>query len=77
MDDRVRTLETEVAVLGSRQTTSEVSIGKNATDLSKLDEKIDVIHVRISHIDRRLSRMQGQMMVGLGGLQILLAYIFN
>ena len=76
MESRVRTLETEVAVLGQRQTTSETAVADNAASLSRMDEKIDVIHGRITNIDRRLTWMQGQLLAGFAFLQLLSDY-FN
>jgi len=71
MDKRVRILETEVAVLGQRQTTMEVDVAENAMNVSKMDEKIDTIHARITNIDRRLSKMQGMLIASFAILQIL------
>lgn len=74
MDHRVRILETEVAVLGSRQTTSEAAVAENAANVSKVGEKIDTIHGRITNIDRRLTWMQGQLLAGFAFLQLLSDY---
>ena len=71
MDKRVRTLETEVAVLGQRQTTIEIDVADNSANLAKMDEKIDTIHARITNIDRRLSKMQGMLIASFAILQIL------
>lgn len=70
MESRVRILETEVAVLGQRQTTSEAAI-------AEASEKVDTIHSRITNIDRRLSKMQGQIMIVLGSLQVVVAILFR
>ena len=71
MDKRVRTLETEVAVLGQRQTTIEIDVAENAANVSKMDEKIDTIHARITNIDRRLSKMQGMLIASFALLQLI------
>tara|TARA_R110000824_G_scaffold1717_1_gene8588 strand:- start:1340 stop:1573 length:234 start_codon:yes stop_codon:yes gene_type:complete len=71
MDKRVRILETEVAVLGQRQTTIETDVAENAASVAKMDEKIDTIHARITNIDRRLSKMQGMLIASFAILQIL------
>tara|TARA_R110000824_G_scaffold367996_1_gene557244 strand:- start:826 stop:1059 length:234 start_codon:yes stop_codon:yes gene_type:complete len=71
MDKRVRILETEVAVLGQRQTTMEADVAENAMNVSKMDEKIDTIHARITNIDRRLSKMQGMLIASFALLQLL------
>jgi hypothetical protein len=75
MESRVRILETEVAVLGQRQTTSEAAVAENAANVSKVGEKIDTIHGRITNIDRRLTWMQGQLLAGFALLQLLSDYL--
>ena len=75
MESRVRILETEVAVLGQRQTTSEAAVAENAANISKVGEKIDTIHGRITNIDRRLTWMQGQLLAGFALLQLLSDYL--
>ena len=71
MDKRVRILETEVAVLGQRQTTMEADVAENSANVAKMDEKIDTIHARITNIDRRLSKMQGMLIASFALLQLL------
>ena len=73
-DSRVRVLETEVAVLGQRQTTSEAAVAENAANVSKVGEKIDTIHGRITNIDRRLTWMQAQLLAGFAFLQLVSDY---
>ena len=75
MDKRVRTLETEVAVLGQRQTTIEIDVSENAANVAKMDEKIDTIHARITNIDRRLSKMQGVLIASFALLQLISDYL--
>jgi uncharacterized coiled-coil protein SlyX len=75
MEKRVRTLETEVAVLGQRQTTMEADVAENAASVAKMDEKIDTIHARITNIDRRLSKMQGMLIASFALLQLISDYL--
>jgi len=71
MESRVRILETEVAVLGQRQTTSEEGVKANADGLSKLDDKIDRIHGRINSVDRRLATLNGRVLGGVAVVQLI------
>jgi len=71
MESRVRILETEVAVLGQRQTTSEEGVKSNAGELDKLDEKIERIHGRINSVDRRLATLNGRVLGGVAVIQLV------
>jgi hypothetical protein len=71
MESRVRLLETEVAVLGNRQTTSEAGVRDNASGLGKLDEKIEKIHGRINSVDRRLATLNGRVLGGVAVIQLI------
>lgn len=61
--------------MGQRQTTSEAAVAENAANISKVGEKIDTIHGRITNIDRRLTWMQGQLLAGFALLQLLSDYL--
>ena len=71
MEARVRILETEVAVLGQRQTTSEEGVKANADGLAKLDDKIERIHGRINSVDRRLATLNGRVLGGVAVIQLV------
>jgi hypothetical protein len=71
MESRVRILETEVAVLGQRQTTAEAAVKANAEGLDKLDEKIERIHGRINSVDRRLATLNGRVLGGVALVQLV------
>jgi len=68
MERRVSSLETQVAVLDQRQDTAE-------TELLSSREAVVKIHDRMNSIDRRLSKMQGQMIAALAAVQILVELI--
>jgi uncharacterized coiled-coil protein SlyX len=68
MERRVSSLETQVAVLDQRQDTAE-------TELLSSREAVVKIHDRMNSIDRRLSKMQGQMIAALAVVQILVELI--
>jgi uncharacterized coiled-coil protein SlyX len=68
MERRVSSLETKVAVLDQRQDTAE-------TELLSSREAVVKIHDRMNSIDRRLSKMQGQMIAALAAVQILVELI--
>ena len=68
MERRVSSLETKVAVLDQRQDTAE-------TELLSSREAVEKIHNRINAIDRRLSKMQGQLIAAVAGVQILVELI--
>jgi len=68
MERRVSSLETQVAVLDQRQDTAE-------TELLSSREAVVKIHDRMNSIDRRLSKMQGQMIAALAAVQILVEII--
>lgn len=68
MERRVSNLETKVAVLDQRQDTAE-------TALAKSTDAVEKIHNRINAIDRRLSKMQGQLIAAVAAVQILVELI--